>query len=469
MKPVHAFRDDALGDLDAVGLVAALKARHVSPLEVLKAAEARTEAVNPVLNGLAYYATDRELARAKATGACGFFAGVPTFIKDNVAVAGMPTMRGTTAWEPQLGVADGEFVQCYLATGLLPLGLTRMPEFGFNAAAEHPQLGAVRNPWDPEYTAGGSSSGSGAFVGAGVIPIAHANDGGGSIRIPASCNGLVGLKPSRGRLPRDKELRLLPISIMENGVLSRSVRDTVAFYREVERYHRNPALPPIGEVAGPGRERLRIAVCTRSVIGDCAPEIRELTLKTAGLLEELGHRVEQLDAPPVPGYFVDDFLMYWSLLAMVLVRAGRLVIGSAADRAQLDNLTLGLVRRGGRNLHRMPLAVSRLAGLRRVTAPVYRSYDVVLTPTLTEPTPRVGHLDPTADYDQVIERLMRWVAFNPQHNVTGEPAISLPMAESAAGLPQGMMFATRVGQDTRLLRLAYELEEAQPWRRIQDG
>ena len=193
--------------------------------------------------------------------------------------------------------ADGEFARVFLATGLVPLGKTQMSEFGFSASAEHPRIGPVRNPWDTDYTAGASSSGSAAFVAAGVVPIAHANDGGGSIRIPAACNGLVGLKPTRGRLPLDKEAAQMPLHIVANGVVSRSVRDTAAFLREAERAHRNPKLPPIGDVTHPGKQRLRIAFCTKSIVRDASPEVRELTLKTASLLEELGHKVTEIDNP----------------------------------------------------------------------------------------------------------------------------------------------------------------------------
>ncbi|HET7666103.1 MAG TPA: amidase family protein, partial [Mycobacterium sp.] len=202
MDGIHAFSDDALGDDDAVRLVEKLRAREVSPRELVEAAIARAEAVNPKLNGLAFEAYDRARARAAARRPHGgYFDGVPSFIKDNVAVEGMPTMQGTDAWEPRPMPANGEWAKVFLATGLVPLGKTQMSEFGFSGAAEHPRIGSVRNPWNPEYTAGASSSGSAAFVAAGVVPIAHANDGGGSIRIPAACNGLVGLKPSRGRLP----------------------------------------------------------------------------------------------------------------------------------------------------------------------------------------------------------------------------------------------------------------------------
>jgi amidase len=469
MRRVHAFGDDALGDLDAVGLGAALRADWVSRADVIEAAIARTEAVNPALNGLAYKAFEQARATAAAqpaTGLSRFFEGVPTFIKDNVDVAGQPTMRGADAWTPFDAVTDSEFTRLYLATGPISLGKTQMSEFGFSASAEHLRLGPVRNPWDTDYTAGASSSGSGAFVAAGVVPIAHANDGGGSIRIPASCNGLVGLKPSRGRLPLDPELRRMPVVIVTNGVLTRSVRDTAAFYREAERIWRNHKLAPVGDVTGPGRQRLRIAVVTRSVQRECSPQLRELTLKSAGLLEELGHRVEHVDEHPVPASFLDDFVLYWGFLALAQVRTGRRLFGKTFDRTRLDALTLGLERHTSRNLHRLPGAIVRLRRMRRRTAEFFRTYDAVLTPTVADEAPRIGYLAPT-DYEQLMQRLIDWVAFTPLQNVTGEPAISLPLAQTADGMPAGMMLAAAMGQEGLLLELAYELEEARPWARIQ--
>ncbi|MGV0851025.1 amidase [Mycolicibacterium phlei] len=468
MTRISAFGDDALGDLDAVGLVEALRSGAVSATELVEAAIARTEKVNPALNGLAYEAFDRARRRAAAPRPYGgYFDGVPSFLKDNVAVAGMPTMQGTDAWEPRPEPVDGDFARAYLATGLVPLGKTQLSEFGFSAAAEHPRIGPVRNPWNTDHTAGASSSGSAAFVAAGVVPIAHANDGGGSIRIPASCNGLVGLKPSRGRLPLDKQVRQMPVRIVHDGVVTRSVRDTAAFYREVERAFANPRLPAIGDVTGPGAERLRIAVCTRSIVRDAGPEVRELTLKTAALLESLGHKVEPIDNP-VPARFADDFLLYWAFLAFALVRGGRRMFGPGFDRDRLDNLTLGLDRHASRNLHKLPVAIARLSRIRRITSRITRDHDIVLTPTLADPPPRIGHLDPTQDYQTIIDRLIDWVAFTPLQNATGEPAISLPLAQTADGLPVGMMFAAPLGGERRLLQLAYELEEAQPWERIQD-
>src|SRR5690625_1449055 len=471
MEHVHAFGDDALDDLDAVGLAEAIQSGRVTRAQAVDAAIARLHRVNPQLNGLAYAAFEsaRQRADQPPPGRPRFFDGVPTFLKDNVDAAGMPTMQGTDAWTPHPAAADGDFARLYRALGLNTLGKTQLSEFGFSAAAEHPRIGPVRNPWNTDYTAAASSSGSAAFVAAGVVPLAHANDGGGSIRIPASCNGLVGLKPTRGRLPLDKDLRMMPLRIVYNGVLTRSVRDTAAFFREAERLAPARRLPVVGDVTGPGRRRLTIAVVTRSIRRDARPEVTELTLQTAALLEDLGHRVEQVAAPPVPAQFADDFLLYWASLATALVRGGRRMFGPTFDRDKLDNLTLGLDAHARRHLHRLPLAVARLAASRRRSARFFRDYDALLTPTVAEQTPKVGHLDPTADYEQVIDRLMDWVAFTPLQNATGDPAISLPLAQTAAGLPQGMMFAAERGAEARLLELAFELEEARPWARIQAG
>lgn len=467
MNSVHAFGDDALGDLDAVGLVEELRAGRVSAAELVEAAIERTEKLNPALNGLAYEAFDRARERAHASRPFGgYFDGVPSYLKDNVAVEGMPTMQGTDAWDPVPLPADGDFARLYLATGLVPLGKSQMSEFGFCAAAEHARIGPVPNPWDLSLTSGGSSAGSAVFVAAGAVPIAHAMDGGGSIRIPASCTGLVGLKPTRGRLPLDKDVRKMPLKVVHNGVLSRSVRDTAAFYREAERIWRNPKLPTIGDVTGPGTERLTVAVITRSLYRDSSPEVRQLTLETAALLEELGHRVEHVDTPPVPESFADDFVLYYALLGFALVRDGRRMFGESFDRTKLDEQTLGFERHARRNLHRVPLAIARLASIRRRTAKMFATYDVVLTPTLPDPPPPIGHFDARGGYDQIISRLTDWLAFTPLQNATGDPAISLPLTQSGSGVPIGMMFSAAPGRERTLLELSYELEEARPWARI---
>jgi amidase len=430
------------------------------------AAVARTEQVCDELGAVAYKAYDRARAEA-AHPRGGFFAGVPTYVKDNVDVAGMPTMHGTDAWTPRPARKDGDFARMYLATGLLPLGKTQLSEYGFSACAEHPRLGPVRSPWSTDHSAGASSAGSAALVAAGAVPIAHANDGGGSIRIPASVNGLVGLKPTRGRLAQDAALRQMPIRIVSDGVLTRSVRDTAAFYREAERVYRPLGLPPVGDLTRPGRKRLRVGLNTTGLARGADPEVTALTERTARLLEDLGHTVIEVD-PPVHEGFADDFLLYWASLAVAMLGTGRAVHGRSWDRSRHDQLTLGLARHARRNVHRLPGAILRLRRAPHDAALFFEKYDVTLTPTLATPTPRIGHLDPTQDYDTIIDRLMDWVAFTPLQNVAGTPAISLPLATTSEGLPQGMMFGAAAGHEAVLLELAYELEQAVPFAQI-DG
>jgi amidase len=462
---IHAFTDDALGEHDAVGLVEALHVGQLSIPDVVEAAIARAERVQPELNGIAYEAFDRARAEARHPRP-GFFAGVPTWLKDNVETAGMPTMQGTDAWMPVLERRDGDFARMYLATGLVPLGKSQLSEYGFSPSAEHPRLGAVRSPWNTNHTAGASSAGSAAMVAAGVVPIAHANDGGGSIRIPAAVNGLVGLKPTRDRLAQDATMRQMPVRIISDGVVTRSVRDTAAFFREAEKVYRALHLPPIGDLTRPGRRRLRIGVHTEGVGRGANAEVTELTLKVAATLEELGHRVEHVDAPVGPS-FPDDFLVYWSSLSLFLLQSGRRMHGRSWEPEKLDHVSHGLYAFARRNLHRMPGAIRRLRRSSRASAEFFKSWDVALTPTLATETPQVGWLDPTQDYELVMDRIQDWVAFTPLQNATGDPAISLPLATTASGLPQGMMFGAGAGREATLIELAYELEDAVPFARIQ--
>jgi amidase len=467
MARVHAYADDALGDLDAVGLAEALAQGRVSIPEVVDAAIARTVQVAAQLNAVAVECFDRARAAA-ASPSGGFFAGVPTFVKDNSDLAGLPTMHGTDAFAAVAAKQDGDFARMFLATGVVPLGKTRLSEYGFSASAEHPRLGPVRSPWSTDHTAGASSSGSAALVAAGSVPFAHANDGGGSIRIPAAINGLVGLKPTRGRIAGDAMFRRMPIRLVADGVVTRSVRDTAAFLREAEKVYRDLRLAPVGDVTHPTRARRRIAVFTDGIDVRATPEVEELTRTTAELLASLGHHVEWVDKP-IPASFKDDFLLYWGFLAAAIVRTGRLEHGRSWDRSRLDAMTLGLDRHCRRHLHHVPGALARLRRCGRISDELHASYDVVLTPTLARETPRIGWLDPMQEYDVVMDRLLQWVAYTPWHNAVGTPAVSLPLATTAAGLPQGMMLAANAGQEAMLLELAYELEEARPWPLLRDA
>jgi amidase len=465
---VHAFTDDALGEHDAVGLAEEIRAGRVSALEAVEAAIARVEAVNPELNGLVVADYDRARARAARPGP-GFFAGVPTLVKDNSDVQGLPTQQGCSAYTGAPAKADGDFASTFFGTGLVGIGKSQLSEFGFSCSAEFRDLDPVRNPWNTAFSSGASSAGAAVLVASGAVPIAHANDGGGSIRIPAACNGLVGLKPTRGRIPQDRTIREQPVQIVADGVVTRSVRDTAAFLRESEKLHRNLSLPPVGDIRGPGSKRLRIALVVDSV-GDLRsdPEVVAVVRDAAEQLESLGHHVEEI-AVPVPDYFKDDFLGYWSILSTAMLARGRTMFGPDFDRGLTDNLSRGLARHGLRNAWRLPLAIARLRASARVSARFFRQYDAVLSPVLAQPTPELGWLDPNQPYELLIDRLIRLVNFTPLQNATGDPAISLPVATGANGMPIGVQLGAGRGREARLLEVAYELEQAVGFARIQDA
>ncbi|HET6153765.1 MAG TPA: amidase [Marmoricola sp.] len=470
---VHAFTDDALGDHDAVGLAEEIRSGRVSAREAVDAAIARTEVLQPELNGLACADFDRARARADRPGS-GFFAGVPTFVKDNSDVQGLPTQQGCSAYVSARAAADGDYARMLFSQGLIGLGKTQLSEFGFSASAEFARSkeegGAdpVRNPWNTAYSSGASSAGSAAFVAAGAVPIAHANDGGGSIRIPAGCNGLVGLKPTRGRVPQDKMLREMPLRIVADGVVTRSVRDTAAFLRESEKQHRNLKLPPIGDVRGSSPKRLRIAMVIDSIGGfRTDPEVVEVVRSAAKQLESLGHTIEEIPVP-APDFFLDDFLAYWSFLATFMLGTGKRTFGPSFDRALTDNLSKGLARHGLRQAWRLPLTLSRLGASKRVSAKFFSTYDAVLTPVLALPTPELGWLNPAQPYEVVLERLIQLVNFTPLQNATGDPAVSLPLGTSRNGMPVGVQIGAGAGHEARLLEVAFELEEAVGFARIQD-
>jgi amidase len=462
---VHAFRDDALGDLDAVALAKLVASGERSPAELAEAAIARTQAVDPVLHATCHRSYDPPRFAGRPGSA---LFGVPTFVKDNTDVQGMPTNHGTEAFHARAAKQDGAYTRQYLSTGMTVLGKTRLPEFGFSASTEFMSQEAVHNPWQPEYSVGASSGGSAALVAAGAVPIAHANDGGGSIRIPAACAGLVGLKPTRGRHVDGEQARHLPINMISEGVLTRTVRDTAAFFAACEDFYRNPALPPVGQVTGPSQRRLRVGLVLDSVIDAPVDEqTRAAVLRAAALLEDAGHVVEPIDLP-VTRQFADDFLQYWGLLATLAAATGKLTFDRSFDASKLDGLTQGLRAHHRRNLRHTPGALHRLRGIKHAYAQLFTRHELVLSPVLAHVTPKLGHLSPTVPFDELIKRLEQWVAFTPLNNIAGTPAISLPLATADEGVPIGIQLSAAHGDERTLLETAFGLEAAQPFARITD-
>ncbi len=464
---VHAFCDDALGDADAVEVARRIAAGEISAVEAVESAIARAGKVEPLLNGIVCDRFEAALTEAAGSANEGAFAGVPTFVKDNTPAAGLPTDQGSRAVNSKPAQEHSAYAAQYLSAGFHFLGKSRLPEFGLNASTEFADAEPTRNPWNTGYSCGASSGGSAALVASGVVPIAHANDGGGSIRIPAAACGLVGLKPTRGRHVDNDGARAMPLNIIGEGVVTRSVRDTAAFHAAMETHWQNPALPPLGLVEGPGARRLRVGLAMDSITVGPDAETRTAIEATAARLEALGHRVEPLELP-FGARFEDDFLHYWGALAFAIHRGGRWTMDPSFDAKGLENLTRELGKRFGRRFYKLPFVLRRMKQATQAYAALFENVDVLVSPVLAHTTPRLGHLGAALEGATLIDRLRQYVAYTPASNAVGAPAISLPVAQNEAGLPLAAHIMGAHGDERTLLELAFELEADQPWRRIQD-
>ena len=440
--------DGASGVLE---LVARLRRREVSAAEVVDAAIARAREAMP----LGAIVTETfERARREAPGAQGPFAGIPTFIKDLAHQAGVPTTWGSRAGGAHPASRDHTFVTRFLRTGVVSLGKSATPELGLTATTEPVGRPPCRNPWDPTRSAGGSSGGAGALVAAGVVPIAHGSDGGGSIRIPASCCGVVGLKPTRGLIDMAGS-PLLPVNVAVDGVLTRTVADTRAFY------------DAMGLATAPARGGpLRIAVFVDAPGGaPVHPEIQAAVRGAARLCESLGHHVDEIRCP-VGDALGEDFLLFWGYVAWIQLKTARLILHRAFDADRVEPWTRGIAGIGAGRKRETLFAIRRLRAFTRTYAALFADVDVLVSPVTAQPPPPLGHLDPGLPFEVHLERIKRYSTFTPIQNVAGAPAISLPLGRTADGLPIGVQFAGAQGADRQLLVLAEQLEAAQPWPKI---
>lgn len=465
LPQVHTY-DDELARLDAVAAIDALDRGELDPSGLVDAAIRRAERVDPQLAAVAFERYDAARRSAPAHSRRGSFQGLPTFSKDMVSVAGLPLTWGSAALAggpPQRrssGIAaDME------AMGMCIVGSSTMPEWGFTPSTEYPHREPTRNPWDPTRSVGGSSGGAAALVAAGVVPVAHAADGGGSIRIPAACAGLVGLKPSRGRLRPHADEARLPVAVTVDGVVSRTVRDTARWYAEMGRVYRSPSLAPLGEVTGPPSRRLRIGLVD-SLPGIAEPDAATAATlaSTAGLLEELGHRVEPTVVPLDAAQFRDDFIAYFQFLVFMATRTARLTHGSHVRIDRVTDFTDGMASQFRAAPQRVVGAARRLRRTSSQMAAFHQRFDLLLSPVTSTVPPELGHLSTSNDYRTLLGRVVPWIAFTPLANAAGTPAISLPMGvDGATGVPVAAMLGADRGEDALLLEVALELEAARPW------
>lgn len=462
-KQVSAFCDDIISNMDAVEIARHIAAGEIKASEAVEASILRAKKVDPELNAIVTETFEDALEKAKAP-VNDFFYGVPSFIKDNDEVKGFPTLQGSRAVAKVPSPESSEFVKQFLSTGLICLGKTSLPEFGLTATTEPLASGPTRNPWNSDFSTGGSSGGSAALVAAGVVPIAHGNDGGGSIRIPASCCGLVGLKPSRDRLVNMEAGKYLPVNILHEGVLTRTVRDTAYFFHAAEQFYKNPKFPEIGLVEHPGKKRLKIGMFTDSPYSEaCDKDIAEAVYSVGKDCERLGHKVEEISCPATK-QMGDDFIVYWGMLAFSIKHFGGLFFGKGFDKTKVEPLTSGLSRYFLKKSYKLPLLPFRMMQFTRLYKKILEEYDVLLSPALGHEPPEIGYMGPDVPFETALERLEKFVPFTPPQNVTGTPAISLPSGhQTSNGLPVAIQFAAGLGQDKTLLELAFEIEEARPW------
>jgi amidase len=412
---------------------------------------------------------------AKRLGADGDgrFRGVPFLLKDIFGnYAGVPTACGARFLLDIPAAHDDTLVTRFKAAGLVALGKTNVPEFGMLPTTESVLYGACRNPWNLDHSTGGSSGGSAAAVAAGIVPIAHANDGGGSIRIPAACCGLVGLKPTRARNPLGPLLGDVMSGLICEHVVTRTVRDTAAMLdctagpEPGDPYFAPPpARPFLAELSTPAR-RLRIAFSTTNPGGaPLHPECVAAVERSAKLCEELGHIVEEAAPEMDQGTITQSFLNVWCSGLAMQIDAMAMLTGREVREELFEGVTWGLYQQGRQVTGaQYLLAVAMLQMQARRIGQFHETYDCWLTSTLGTPPIRLATIDLNErDLLKAMAPILDYVPFTPLQNATGQPAISLPLHWSADGLPVGVMFTGRMGDEATLLRLAAQLEEAQPW------
>jgi amidase len=457
---------------DGLGLARLVREREVKVDEVLGCARRMIEAVNPRINAV-IETYPEALAGNPDPGAP--FHGVPLVIKDLVIhAAGQRSEMGSRLAQGLVFPHDTDLMARFRQAGFRTVGRTTSPEFGYCPTTETVANGPTRNPWDTTRMAGGSSGGSGAAVAAGIVPVGHANDGGGSIRIPASCNGLVGLKPTRARTPIGPDAAEGLNGMGVELAVTRSVRDCAAVLDALQGPGLGdpyvapaPATSYADAVAAKPRE-LRIALMTTAWNGGSTdPEVVAAVQSAARQCEALGHTV--VEAAPTVDWdeFVVNCMVYWTAnLAVWIDELGR-ALGRPIDTTTLESTTLACYRHGA-SLKAADLlhAMSFCNRLTRSFATFFEQYDVLLTPTIpTLPAP-IGTIDAndaTLDAEGWTRRVFTFTPFTPLFNMTGQPAISLPLARSAGGLPIGVQFVGRYGAEDTLLNLAGLLEHAMPW------
>jgi amidase len=465
--------DDDLMFRSAVELAGMVRLGELSASELVRTSLERIEELNPALNAFVEVDEAGALAAAEkiAPGDDRPFAGVPIAVKNNRPVNGLRLTYGCSLMAKHIAPYDHNITRRLRDAGFVIVGTTTLPEYGILPVSEAPLFGPTRNPWDLARTPGGSSGGAAAAVAAGIVPVAHGNDGGGSIRIPAACCGLVGLKPARGRISPAPELGDSSLSI--DGVLTRTVADTAALLDVLEGYELGDATwapapeEPFALSAQIDPGRLRIAVTTSppqpeaSVDPLCAGAVADAT----ELLRSLGHEVEEVDVPWHDEGVRDLFGVVFSNHIALSIAYSGLIAGREPTAEDMEPMSWAIYSMIGKlDAISGMAAAAQLQGFARRLITFLAPYDVLLTPALAERPLPLGTLDPSAtDPMATFTRSGLFTPFTPIFNATGQPGISVPLYQGSDGLPLGVQLVGRPAGEAQLLALATQLEAAQPW------
>jgi len=463
------------GDFDALGLAELIRTKQVSPEEVLGEAIARTQDINPRINAVVLplfeYAYDQLRTRPPASQAP--FAGVPFLLKDlHLMLEGTPTSNGSRLYKDYVADHNSTLAQRYVDAGFSIFGKTNSPEFGMTVTTEPQLYGPSRNPWNLDHSTGGSSGGAGAAVAAGLVPAAHASDGGGSIRIPAAACGLVGLKPTRARTPSGPDKGEGWAGCTCQHVVSRTVRDSAAILDATHGAEPGDpyAAPPVSEsflsACQSDPKPLRIAFSTKSPIDTPVdPDCVRAVQIAAQICADLGHEVEEAPSP------LDGYALAVTLGNIVAANIAALfdaytaAFGRDVQQGEVELVTWRTLQ-NGRKLGAKDYihAVDTMHAAGRQSARFHQSYDVFIEPTLGKPPVPIGTIDTMADDTSAYtQALLEASPFTARYNLTGQPALSLPLHWTQTGLPVGVMFSAAFGDDVVLLQLATQIERAHPW------
>jgi Asp-tRNA(Asn)/Glu-tRNA(Gln) amidotransferase A subunit family amidase len=455
---------------DALGLARLVKDKEISAAELLELAIARAEAINPAINCIVEKLYDRARTEVSQGLPAGPFSGVPFLLKDlGMALKGTVTTNGSRFFRDARPDYTSTVVLRYQRAGLVIFGKSASPEFGGTGTTESILFGDTHNPWDLSRSAGGSSGGSAAAVAAGVLPIANGTDGGGSIRIPASCCGLFGLKPSRGRVPRGP--KQLGSTMSVTHAISRSVRDSAALLDAT--HGPEPGQTQIApsfsgsflEATQRAPKPLRIGLVTAPVThSPVDKECLQAVNDTAKLCESLGHQLEPVQLPVDPREFFTATGVVMAAGTVNRVKTREQQLGRKATEGDLEPIIWQRYQNALNNTSEQLFdALATLDKITRQVAILQQQYDVLLSPTLAKPPVELGKLSLNQDNAPYEREAINVSAFTMLYNATGQPAISVPLHWSAFGLPVGVMFAGRFGEEYTLLQLAAQLEQARPW------